>query len=215
MIRCDGPTLKKLIKAGLAWLEQNYEAINQLNVFPVPDGDTGTNMLLTLRYAYSEIAANEAHEVSEIADKVAYGAIMGSRGNSGTILSQLLRGFAQAVSHKRTFDSVLMSAGFQEAVKLAYRAVQEPKEGTILTVAREMADEVELVAKETTDLQVILERAVERGHASVARTPDLLPILKKAGVVDSGGQGLVVILEGMVRHLREEILKEGIILYER
>src|SRR5215470_5946402 len=99
---CDGPGLKKLFEAGLAWLEQNYEAINQLNVFPVPDGDTGTNMLLTLRYAYSEIASNQSSEASEIADKVAYGAIMGSRGNSGTILSQLLRGFAQAINDKRS-----------------------------------------------------------------------------------------------------------------
>lgn len=203
---CDGPGLKKLIEAGLAWLEQNYEAINQLNVFPVPDGDTGTNMLLTLRYAYREIAANDFRKASEVADKIAYGAIMGSRGNSGTILSQLFRGFAQVISDKQSFDAELMSAGFQEAVKLAYRAVQEPKEGTILTVAREMAEEVQATAKTTTDLRTILERAVERGHTSVAQTPDLLPILKKAGVVDSGGQGLVVILEGMVRYLHGEVM---------
>ncbi len=203
---CDGPGLKRLISAALAWLEQNHESVNQLNVFPVPDGDTGTNMLLTLRAAYREIAANESPDVGVIADKLAYGAIMGSRGNSGTILSQLMRGFAQTFSARREFDAALMAAGAREAVRMAYKAVQTPVEGTILTVARETAEEVEGAAAETINLREILERAVARSKVSVARTPDLLPILKKAGVVDAGGQGLALILEGMLRYMNGETL---------
>jgi DAK2 domain fusion protein YloV len=206
ILSCDGPGFKQLAAAGLAWLEQNHDAVNQLNVFPVPDGDTGTNMLLTMRAAYREIAENTSPDVSEIADKLAYGAIMGSRGNSGTILSQLLRGFAQAVNGKHDFDAELVAIGWRQAVKMAYKAVQAPVEGTILTVAREVAEEVESAAKDTRDLRMILERAVTRAHSSVARTPELLPILKKAGVVDSGGQGLTYILEGMLRFLNGELL---------
>ncbi len=203
---CDGPGLKRLVAAGLAWLEQNFESVNQLNVFPVPDGDTGTNMLLTMRAAYGEVAANASPDVGVITDKVAYGAIMGSRGNSGTILSQLFRGFAQGVAGQHEFDAALAVVGAQEAVKMAYKAVQTPVEGTILTVAREAAEEAEAAARDTSDLRVILERAVARAKAAVARTPDLLPILKKAGVVDSGGQGLALILEGMLRYMNGDTL---------
>jgi len=203
---CDGPGLKRLAAAGLAWLERHYESVNQLNVFPVPDGDTGTNMLLTMRAAYREIANLETRDAGVVADKLAYGAVMGSRGNSGTILSQLLRGFAQAVGDKRTIGAVVMALGFREAVKMAYKAVQSPVEGTILTVAREAAEEVEIAVKETNDLTAILARAVTRANAAVARTPDMLPLLKKAGVVDSGGKGLALILEGMLRHARGEVL---------
>jgi DAK2 domain fusion protein YloV len=206
VMACDGPGFKRLLAAGLAWLEQNYEMVNQLNVFPVPDGDTGTNMLLTLRSAYREIAANESEQVGLIADKLAYGAIMGSRGNSGTILSQLLRGFAQSVNGLHEFDADRLASGMREAVKMAYKAVQSPVEGTILTVAREIAEEIEAAVTETKDLRVILDRIVTRAKASVAHTPELLPILKKAGVVDSGGQGLAFILEGMLRHTQGEVL---------
>ncbi len=209
ILNCDGPGFKRLAAAGLAWLEQNYELVNQSNVFPVPDGDTGTNMLLTLRSAYREIAANESTEVGVIADKLAYGAIMGSRGNSGTILSQLFRGFAQSVSGLQEFDADRLAVGFREAVKMAYKAVQTPVEGTILTVARETAEEIEAAAAETKDLRPILERVVGRAKDAVARTPEMLPILKKAGVVDSGGQGLAFILEGMLRHAQGEILTVG------
>jgi DAK2 domain fusion protein YloV len=198
--------MKRLAAAGLAWLEQNYETVNQLNVFPVPDGDTGTNMLLTMRAAYREIAANDSPDAAVIADKLAFGAIMGSRGNSGTILSQLLRGFAHAVAGHQEFDAELMAAGFHEAVRMAYKAVQNPVEGTILTVAREVAEEVETVVKQSADLRLLLERAIERARLAVARTPDLLPILKKAGVVDSGGQGLALILEGMHRYMQGDPL---------
>src|SRR5258708_104028 len=207
LVRCDGSRLKQLAEAGLAWLDQNHDIVNQLNVFPVPDGDTGTNMLLTMRAAYGEIAANPSPDVGVIADKLAYGAIMGSRGNSGTILSQLFRGFAQSLSGQHSFDGNGLSSGLQVAVKIAYKAVQSPVEGTILTVAREVAEEVEGVARSTPDLRVIFERAVARAKLSLARTPDLLPILKKAGVVDSGGAGLVYILEGMLRQLNGEALE--------
>jgi uncharacterized protein len=203
---CDGPGLKRLAAAGLAWLEQNYEAVNQLNVFPVPDGDTGTNMLLTMRAAYREIATNDSPDVGVIADKLAYGAIMGSRGNSGTILSQLFRGFAQGIAGEHEFDADLLAVGARQAVRMAYKAVQKPVEGTILTVAREAAEEAEAAIKETGDLREILERAVARAKDAVARTPDMLPILKKAGVVDSGAQGLALILEGMLRHVNGETL---------
>lgn len=205
LLACDGAALKELVQAALAWLDYNHETVNQLNVFPVPDGDTGTNMLLTMRSAWKEIAANNSTDVSEIADRLAYGAIMGSRGNSGTILSQLLRGFAQAIHGKTSFDAPLMVAGFRQAVKMAYKAVQTPVEGTILTVAREVAEEVETAAAETSDLKILLEHTVEQAKRSVARTPDLMPLLKKAGVVDSGGQGLTFILEGMLRYLNGEI----------
>src|SRR5579859_943706 len=207
VLTCDGAAYKRLASAAVAWLEQHYEAVNQLNVFPVPDGDTGTNMLLTMRAAYGEIADNPSPDVGVIADRLAYGAIMGSRGNSGTILSQLFRGFAQSLSGQHSFDSTGLSNGLQVAVKMAYKAVQNPVEGTILTVAREVAEEIEEVAHTTPDLRVIFERAVGRAQLSVARTPDLLPILKKAGVVDSGGQGLVYILEGMLRQLNGEALE--------
>src|SRR5258707_10893815 len=140
LVRCDGSRLKQLAEAGLAWLDQNHEAVNQLNVFPVPDGDTGTNMLLTMRSAYREIAANESEDVGTITDRLAYGAIMGSRGNSGTILSQLFRGLAQTVNGQHAFDAALLATGVRQSVKMAYKAVQTPVEGTILTVAREVAE---------------------------------------------------------------------------
>src|SRR5258708_4250639 len=206
ILTCDGRAFKRLAAGGLAWLEQNHETVNRLNVFPVPDGDTGTNMLLTMRSAYSEIADHEWPQVGMVLDKLAFGAIMGSRGNSGTILSQILRGLAQTLNGKREFDAALLSEGLKQAVKLAYKAVQTPVEGTILTVAREVAEEIEAVSANTGDLRMILEHAVERAKSSVAHTPDLLPILKKAGVVDSGGQGLTFLLEGMLRQANGEVL---------
>jgi DAK2 domain fusion protein YloV len=198
---CDGLIVKRLMGAGLAWLEQHYETVNRLNVFPVPDGDTGTNMLLTMRAAYLEIVEDDSKAVGVIADKLAHGAIHGSRGNSGTVLSQFFKGFADAIRGKYSLDARQIAAGFRAAIRAGYQTFQNPVEGTILTVAREIAEEVETAAPTVPDLRLILKRAVARGKRAVARTPDLLPILKKAGVVDSGGQGLVVILEGMLRYL--------------
>lgn len=209
---CNGQEFKKLVAAGLAWLEHNYEEVNALNVFPVPDGDTGTNMMLTMRSAYKEIADSEETHAGQVAKKVYNGALMGARGNSGVILSQLWRGFARGIEDSETLAADSVLAGIQEAVRMAYQAVQEPVEGTMLTVAREAGEEAAEVVKTTTDLPTMLGRVVERCHLSVQRTPQLLPVLAEAGVVDSGGQGLTVILEGMLRHLRGESLEvaEGI-----
>lgn len=204
---CDGPCLKRLIAAGLAWFERHYEEVNRLNVFPVPDGDTGTNMLLTLRSAYARLNADNSSSVSDLLNSLTAGARHGSLGNSGTLLSEMFRGFAESLSKQQDFEASQLATGFRAAVKLAYQAIQNPVEGTMLTVAREITDEVETQVSQTADLRLILQRAVERGAQSLARTPDLLPILKKAGVVDSGGRGLLLFLEGMLRHANGENLE--------
>jgi DAK2 domain fusion protein YloV len=201
---CDGRLLKALAEAGLRWLEGHYQRVNELNVFPVPDGDTGTNMLLTMRNAMKEIAGLETTSAGKIADRLAYGAMMGSRGNSGTILSQLWLGFARTLGDQESFDVPLMIRALRVGTDTAYRGVQRPVEGTILTVAREMAEEAESHTASITDLGELLRFIVERGWDAVKRTPDLLPVLKQAGVVDSGGTGLMYIMEGMLRHLQGE-----------
>ncbi|MFZ5917422.1 MAG: DAK2 domain-containing protein [Chloroflexota bacterium] len=204
IVDCDGQEFKRLIEAGLAWLEQHSAAINALNVFPVPDGDTGTNMLLTLQSAYKEVAASPEEAVSEIAQAVAYGALMGARGNSGVILSQILRGFAHGVEGCHSFDAAGFAEALQAASDTAYKGVIQPVEGTILTVIRESAEAAQEIAPTASDLRQMMEYVVHQAAASVARTPSLLPVLREAGVVDSGGQGLYIILEGMVRLLRGE-----------
>ncbi len=201
---CDGQTLKLLAQAGRDWLDQHHALVNQLNVFPVPDGDTGTNMLMTMRNAITEIADDGSNHAGHIAARIAHGAMMGSRGNSGTILSQLWQGFAHALKDQRTLTAELAVHGLREAADTAYRGVIKPVEGTILTVAREAAEEAESAYKNTQDLETILTRVVERAKDAVARTPEMLPILQKAGVVDSGGSGLAYILEGMLRYVRGE-----------
>jgi DAK2 domain fusion protein YloV len=204
ILACDGQGLKRLLEAGLAWLEQHSAAVNALNVFPVPDGDTGTNMLLTLQSAYQETTTSPGHRVSEIAEAAAYGALMGARGNSGVILSQILRGFAHGIADCQAFDAQRFASAFRAASDTAYKGVIQPVEGTILTVIRESADAAEEVAAETGDLRQILEYVVREAAASVARTPMLLQVLHDAGVVDAGGQGLYLILEGMLRYSRGE-----------
>ena len=204
---CDGRVFKRLIEAGLAWLEQHSEAINVLNVFPVPDGDTGTNMLLTLQSAYKEIATSPEESISDIAQAASYGALMGARGNSGVILSQILRGFAHGVEDCQAFDAKRFVSALRAASETAYKGVIQPVEGTILTVIRESADAAEEIASSTDDLRHILQHVVHEAAASVARTPMLLPVLREAGVVDAGGQGLYVILEGMSRYVRGETVE--------
>jgi DAK2 domain fusion protein YloV len=199
---CDGQELKRLAVAGLAWLEQNYEAVNALNVFPVPDGDTGTNMLLTMRSAYKEIADSDEPHLGKMAQIIYNGALMGARGNSGVILSQLWRGFSTGVEEEAKLSAQALARGLVEASKTADKAVQEPVEGTMLTVARDAAQEAVQAAGDGDDLPTMLERIVERSHESVERTPDLLDVLREAGVVDAGGRGLALILEGMLRYLR-------------
>jgi len=209
ILSCDGQGLKRLLAASLAWLERHSEAINALNVFPVPDGDTGTNMLLTMQSAYSEIADSPQDAVGEIAQAASYGALMGARGNSGVILSQILRGFARSLEKKQTFNTADFAAALTEASATAYKGVIKPVEGTILTVIREAADAAVGAAGDSDDLRYMLEIITHHARESVARTPALLPVLREAGVVDAGGQGLFIILEGMNRYIRGESIVEA------
>ena len=204
----DGERFKRLVYAGLVWLRQHQEEINALNVFPVPDGDTGTNMVLTMQSAWEEVASVDENNVGKVVHRVAHGALMGARGNSGVILSQIWRGMARHLDNKEWLTAADLAAALEEGVRTAYKGVIRPVEGTILTVAREAAEEATLAAGRTTDLSVVLERAVRRAWDALARTPDLLPVLAEAGVVDAGGQGLCVILEGMMRALRGEVMGE-------
>ena len=204
----DGQSLKRLVEAGLAWLRTNQQIVNALNVFPVPDGDTGTNMLLTLTSAYNEIRDSGETHLGKMAGLVAKGALMGARGNSGVILSQLWRGFARGVQDHATLDAETLVKAFAEARDTAYKGVVRPVEGTILTVAKEIAagTEANLRSAANRDAMDILEIAVSAADESVKQTPELLPVLKQAGVVDSGGKGLFYILEGMLRHVYGESL---------
>jgi DAK2 domain fusion protein YloV len=181
--------------------------VNALNVFPVPDGDTGTNMVLTMQSAWNEIKDLGHRSVSEMGGAVSKGALMGARGNSGVILSQLWRGFARGVHGREILDGPTLVRAFGEARDTAYKGVVRPVEGTILTVAKEVALATEAALKSTEDPIQILEVAVRAADVAVQRTPDLLPVLKQAGVVDSGGKGLFFILEGMLRHVYGESLE--------
>lgn len=205
----SGQLFKQLTGAGLVWLEHNHEHVNQLNVFPVPDGDTGTNMLLTMRQAYGQVAASDETHIGRVALDIADGALNGSRGNSGTILSQLFAGFGQALADSEAFDAERFAAACERAVEMAYSAVANPTEGTILTVAREAKDAVVArVAAGERDLVALLKLLVFAARSSLRRTPELLPVLAHVGVVDSGGQGLVYVLEGMLQHVTGKSLPE-------
>ncbi len=198
----DGQELKNLVEASLTWLKTNQQIVNALNVFPVPDGDTGTNMLLTMQAAYSEIANSGEHNLGKMAHAVAQGALMGARGNSGVILSQLWRGFARSLDNFETMDARQLVTAMNEARNTAYKGVVRPVEGTILTVAKDTAAGAEEALKSTKDLIELLEAMVAAADMSVKNTPELLPILKQAGVVNSGGKGLFFLLEGMLRHIK-------------
>ena len=202
----DGQDLKKALLEGAAWLEEHREAINALNVFPVPDGDTGSNMSATMQAAMQGIVNSNETSAGAVAAKVAHGALMGARGNSGVILSQTFRGIAQSLDKKQTFGAPDLADALQEASHLAYRAVIKPVEGTILTVVRESAEAARKSAERDDDLVGLMQEVVIAARLSVARTPDLLPTLKQAGVVDSGGQGFCTILEGIWRYIRGEVV---------
>ena len=208
-LRCTGPQLRKMTRAGLIWLEQNRDHVNSLNVFPVPDGDTGTNMLLTMRSAYARIENDDETHVGKVAGQIAQGALMGARGNSGVILSQIWRGLAAGLSGKEVFGTADLAQAFQNASDTAYKGVMRPVEGTILTVIREGAAEAIDAARKSEDLRFMLERVLERCQQTLERTPDMLPILRQAGVVDSGGQGLVYILEGMMHYAQGKLSIDG------
>jgi len=202
----NGQGLKTLLEAGMVWLKTNQQIVNSLNVFPVPDGDTGTNMVLTMQAAFDEIENSGNENIGQLAHTVARGALMGARGNSGVILSQIWRGFARALDDQPTMDVKLLAEALTEAKETAYKGVVRPVEGTILTVMKDIAAQADASVQRTSSFTEVLADVVEAGEASLERTPDLLPILKQAGVVDSGGKGLLCIFEGMWRFINGEPL---------
>src|SRR5437899_604280 len=196
----DGPLFKQALLGSLNWLSANHEEVNRLNVFPVPDGDTGTNMLLTLQSAVEDIRESNAAEVSKIAKLASHGSLMGARGNSGVILSQIFRGFARAVEGKSSLTPRELADAFEEAANAAYRAVNKPTEGTILTVAREAGRAAAAAASDVdATVPAVIAAAAGGARAAVAQTPSQLQILRDAGLVDAGGFGLQIILEGMLK----------------
>lgn len=208
----DGGTFADMVKMGAHHLHQNADYVDSLNVFPVPDGDTGTNMNLSMTSGAKETAANVSEHIGKTAQALSKGLLMGARGNSGVILSQLFRGFGKAVESEEKLTSVKFAESLEFGVQTAYKAVMKPVEGTILTVAKDAANKGVEVAKTTDDLIVVMEAIVEESKASLKRTPDLLPVLKEVGVVDSGGQGLVYVYEGFLACLKGEALPERIVV---
>jgi uncharacterized protein len=202
----DGQGLKTLLEAGMVWLKTNQQIVNRLNVFPVPDGDTGTNMVLTMQAAFEEVESSGTQNIGQLAHAVARGALMGARGNSGVILSQIWRGFARALDEQPTMDVNLLAKALSEARETAYKGVVRPVEGTILTVIKDIAAQAEVSVQRTSSFTEVLADVVEAAQASVERTPQLLPILEQAGVVDSGGKGLLCIFEGMWRFINNNPL---------
>lgn len=192
----NAAVLAKMFLNGAKNLESQKEWINELNVFPVPDGDTGTNMSMTILSAAKEVSALEKPDMASIAKAISSGSLRGARGNSGVILSQLFRGFTKVIAKETEVTVPVLSAAFQKAVETAYKAVMKPKEGTILTVARGVADRAAELAEQTDDLVCFADEVIKEAEHVLKKTPDMLPVLKQAGVVDSGGQGLVVILQG-------------------
>ncbi|MBN1191400.1 MAG: DAK2 domain-containing protein [Dehalococcoidales bacterium] len=201
----DGQAYREMFSAATLWLEKSVADIDALNVFPVPDGDTGTNMLLTMRSAIEESYRAADHNASSVAQAMAKGALMGARGNSGVILSQIWKGMGEGLSRKETFTGRDFAQAYAQAAKTAYKGLNNPVEGTILTVIRESSDAgMEYVEHNGEDLVTVIETIVDAAGKSLSNTPNLLPVLKEAGVVDAGGQGLFTIMEGALRYLRGE-----------
>lgn len=196
ILTIDAPMLAKMFLAGAKNLESKKEWINELNVFPVPDGDTGTNMTMTIMAAAKEIAALKHVDMASVTKAISSGSLRGARGNSGVILSQLFRGFTKVVGEHETIDVVTLTEAMEKGVETAYKAVMKPKEGTILTVARGTANKGLDLVGETDDLFFYLQEVIKEAEIVLAKTPDMLPILKEAGVVDAGGQGLLEIFKG-------------------
>ncbi|GGC90786.1 phosphatase [Thalassobacillus devorans] len=204
----DGKTFAEMVLAGAQHLTNNADMIDALNVFPVPDGDTGTNMNLSMTSGANEVKNVKENHTGDVAQALAKGLLMGARGNSGVILSQLFRGFGKELAQKQSCDTKEFAQALQAGVETAYKAVMKPVEGTILTVARESAEAAVKTAKKEEDMIVFLEAVVKEAQASLKRTPELLPVLKEVGVVDSGGQGLLTIYEGFLANLKGETLPE-------
>ncbi|NLX61067.1 MAG: DAK2 domain-containing protein [Tissierellia bacterium] len=206
----DGSMLRKAFVGAANLLEKNKEEVNSLNVFPVPDGDTGTNMSLTLKSAISHISKEKDEQISKIALAASNGSLMGARGNSGVILSQILRGFSNGVKGKDKLDTQSLAKAFKTAADTAYKAVMKPTEGTILTVVRGIAEYAMNISSTEKDILKFLEKVIKHGNEVLNKTPEMLPVLKEAGVVDAGGKGLMVILAGAYNALagKEEISLE-------
>ena len=202
--RIDGMTLKEMLSSGASLLVNNREQVDALNVFPVPDGDTGTNMSQTITSAIKEINAKPYSSAADVANAAARGALRGARGNSGVILSQILRGFSKAVAGHEEIDCDLFADMLRQGANTAYKAVMKPKEGTILTVIRVIAEEAEEAKDKRDDIIELFKLVLNVGDAILKRTPEMLPVLKQAGVVDSGGMGLMVVLRGMYAALTGE-----------
>lgn len=202
----DAGMLKNAFLAGAKGLEANKEWINELNVFPVPDGDTGTNMTMTILSAAREVAAVENPTMEALARAISSGSLRGARGNSGVILSQLFRGFTKEIKTVDVITTSVLSDAFNRATETAYKAVMKPKEGTILTVAKGMADKAAELAPQTEDVLEFSEKVLEYGEYVLSQTPEMLPVLKEAGVVDSGGQGLIQVIKGCIEGLKGKVV---------
>ena len=192
----DARMIAKMFLGGAKNLESKKEWINELNVFPVPDGDTGTNMTLTITAAAAEVSAITELKMDTLAKCISSGSLRGARGNSGVILSQLLRGFTKGIKDYEELDVIDLANAMQKAVETAYKAVMKPKEGTILTVAKGAALKGAELSQTVEDIEEFVKLVLEEAERVLAKTPDMLPVLKEAGVVDSGGQGLVEVLRG-------------------
>lgn len=203
-LNIDGRDLVRVVKAGCIKLEQNREEVNLLNVFPVPDGDTGTNMYLTLLSAVKEGEKNADESLGKVAKAISMGSLMGARGNSGVILSQIFRGIAKVLENKETIDAMTMADALKSGTETAYKAVMKPVEGTILTVIRSVADACQCEAEKDNDLMSTLLYGIQEGYKTLEKTPQMLPVLKEAGVVDAGGQGLLYFLQGVVEGIASE-----------
>jgi DAK2 domain fusion protein YloV len=204
VVTYGGQEFRNIFAAGSSWVEKSIADINAINVFPVPDGDTGTNMHLTLRATIEECDKARENSVSSVARAMAQGALMGARGNSGVILSQFFRGLAKGLDGKDTISGIDFAVALNEASRTAYKGLSQPVEGTMLTVIKDAATAAESIPKDGSDLIKVLTAAVNAARESVARTPFLLPVLLEAGVVDAGGQGIYLLLEGALRYLRGE-----------
>lgn len=200
----DGNLLKIILESAALMLEENKEEVNSLNVFPVPDGDTGTNMLLTIKSALKQGLQVDENNASKVALAASQGSLMGARGNSGVILSQLFRGLASGIGDNEKIDSKIMAEALKKAADTAYKAVMKPTEGTILTVARECGERAMEIYNLHEDLSDLMEEVIKHGNDVLKETPDMLPVLKQAGVVDAGGKGLIYIFSGALQALRGE-----------
>ncbi|AJO58205.1 DAK2 domain-containing protein [Bacillus subtilis] len=208
----NGRTFAEMILAGAQNLSQNASAVDALNVFPVPDGDTGTNMNLSMTSGAREVEQMDTDDIGKVGSALSKGLLMGARGNSGVILSQLFRGFSKNIETKKEINALEFAAALQAGVDMAYKAVMKPVEGTILTVAKDAAKKAMILAEKETDITALMTAVTEEAEASLNRTPELLPVLKEVGVVDSGGKGLLCVYEGFLASLRGETVPQKAVL---